>query len=114
MATTIETIDLPLGDLVTTKEWGDKAFVYAPSEDEFYITQEKHKALEFASPKKFEAKVTSMDGKVKIVLPTDFARAYMWQRNAQISKIVYGTKLAIVVFAAPKQPIMVMGHKGQP
>jgi len=51
---------------------------------------------------------------VKIVLPTDFARAYMWQRNAQISKIVYGTKLAIVVFAAPKQPIMVMGHKGQP
>jgi len=103
MATATETIDLPLGDLVTAKEWGNKAFVYAPSEDEFYITQEKHKALEFASPKKFEAKATTVDGKVKVALPTEFARAYMWQCDAQIAKIIYGNKLAIVVFAAPKK-----------
>jgi hypothetical protein len=109
MATTTETIDLPLGDLVTAKEWGDKAFIYAPSEDEFYITQEKHKALEFASHKKFEAKVVSVDGKVKVVLPTEFAKAYMWKREAAISKITYGTKVAIVVFSTKERPI-----QGQP
>jgi len=109
MATAIETIDLPLESVVTAKEWGDKAFVYAPSDDEFYITQEKHKALEFVAHRKFEAKVTVVDDKVKVILPTEFARAYMWERQAQIAKITYGNKLAIVVFAAPKKPAL-----GQP
>ena len=40
------TIDFPLAKLTTPEEWGNLAFVYAPSKDEFYITQEKHKALE--------------------------------------------------------------------
>lgn len=102
MAST-DTIELPLGDLTTPEEWGNKAFVYGLSPDEFYITQEKHKALEFASSRKFEASVSVKDGKVSIALPADFARAYLWQRNAQIVKIVYGDHKAICVFSK-KQP----------
>ncbi len=109
MAIALDTIDLPLDSVVTAKDWGDTAFVYAPNEDEFYITQEKHKALEFVSHNKFEAKVTVVDGKVKVALPADFARAYIWQRKAAISKITYGNRLAIVVFAAPKK-----SPQGQP
>lgn len=102
MAST-ETIELPLGDLVTPEEWGKTAFVYAPSKDEFYVTQEKHKALEFASKTKFGASVSVKDGQVLVALPTEFARAYMWHREAAITKIVYGEKLAIVVFATPEK-----------
>ena len=116
MATVTETIDLPLESVVTAKEWGDKAFVYAPSEDEFYITQEPHKALDFVTHKKFEAKVTVVDGKVTIVLPAEFAKAYLWQRDAQIAKITYGNKLAVVVFATPKKPVQTrdVSLRGQP
>lgn len=96
-----EEIELPLGDLTTPEEWGTKAFVYGPSPDEFYVTQEKHKALEVASARKFEASVSVKDGKVSITLPADFARAYLWQREAQIVKIVYGDHKAICVFAKP-------------
>jgi hypothetical protein len=96
-----EEIELPLENLVTPEEWGDKAFVYGPSPDEFYITQAKHKALEVASPRKFEAKVEVKDGVVNIVLPADFARAYLWQREAQIVKIVHPQGQAICVFAKP-------------
>jgi len=93
------TIDLPLTGLVTEAEWGPTAFVYAPSADEFYITQEKHKTLEAASSRKFEAKVSVKEGVVNIALPPDFARTYLFERNALINKIVYGDKVAIVVFA---------------
>ena len=100
MAST-DTIELPLGDLTTPKEWGTKAFVYGPSPNEFYITQTKHKALEIASARKFEAKVSVKDGKVLIALPADFARGYLWQREAQIVKIVHKEGQAICVFAKP-------------
>lgn len=102
MAST-DTIDLPLNDLATPEQWGSKAYVYAPSLDEFYITQEKHKALEVAAKRKFEAKVIVRDNIVYIVLPAEFARAFMWQREAAITKIVYGEKMAICVFAGPAQ-----------
>jgi hypothetical protein len=95
----MDTINLPLGDLVKPEEWGTKAFVYGPSSDEFYITQEKHKALEFASARKFEATVSVKDGQVIIALPADFARVYLWNRKAQIVKIVHAEGQAICVFA---------------
>ena len=92
------TIDLPFTGLVTSEEWGPTAYVYAPSADEFYITQEKHKALEVASTRKFEAKVSVKEGVVNIALPPDFARQYLWERFAQITKRNYGDKVAILVF----------------
>ncbi len=97
MANTI-TVDLPLTELVTSDQWGTSAYVYAPSEDEFYVTQEKNKALETVSSRKFEAKVSVKEGVVNIALPPDFARQYLWERLAQITKIEYGGKVAILVF----------------
>jgi hypothetical protein len=102
MATT-DTINLPLTGLTTPEEWGTKAFVYGPSPNEFYVTQAKHKTLEVASARKFEAKVEVKDGIVNIVLPADFARAYLWNREAQIVKIVHPQGQAICVFAKPPE-----------
>lgn len=99
------TIDFPLAKLTTPEEWGNLAFIYAPSKDEFYITQEKHKALEASSLRKFEAKVLFKESEVIVTLPYDFAKQYFLERKAQTFKIEYEGKVAIAILVEPKKAL---------
>lgn len=94
-----DTIDIIL-EAITPKEWGDKAFVYSRDNNSFCVCREKDEDLEKTSPRKFEAKALAKDGKVIITLPADFARFYLWNREARPYSVVIGGVLRAMVFVA--------------
>ena len=99
MATTIE---LPLGSLVKPEAWGTKVYVYEIDVNDFAITREKLATLESTSPRKFDAKAVVKDGEIRVALPAEFARQYLWERKAQLYLIDAQGKDVVLVASEPE------------
>jgi hypothetical protein len=98
----MSTIDLPLGELVKAGTWGEKVYVYEIDVNDFAITKEKLATLESSSPRKFEAKAVVKDGEIRVALPAEFARQYLWERKAQLYLIDAQGKDVVLVASEPE------------